>query len=197
MESFVLMVALALAFAFDSKPSIMRQMFPGILWISFLFAGTLGIGKAFRQEEADDTLTGIFLAPGDRWAVFAAKTAVAYIFMVSTEILTVPIFFILWHEPWNARMGLWMSVLLLGALGLVEVATLLAAMTVSIKNPEITLSFLLIPLEIPVLIMAVQATADIVSPKVSHIGLWIHGLIAYDAIFLALPLMISSYLWEV
>lgn len=201
MVTFVLMVLLVFAFALDSLSQVLRQIFPGMLWITFLFAGILGINKAFQREEAEDTLTGLLLAPGDRLAVYAAKMTVAFLFMLVTELVSVPAFFILFNFNFNAgfavHVGGFLVTLVLGALGLVEISTLLAAISIHVKNGDMLLSLFVIPLEIPVLIMAVQATAGVLMPSPPHVSLWIHGLIAYDLIFMAVGLMLSDYLWEV
>ncbi|WP_053959311.1 heme exporter protein CcmB [Sulfobacillus thermosulfidooxidans] len=197
MVTFVLMVLLVFAFAFDSLNQVLRQMFPGMLWMTFLFTGILGINKAFQREEAEDTLTGLFLAPGDRLAVYAAKMTVAFLFMLVTELISIPAFFIIFDERVAMHVGGFFAILVLGALGMVEIATLLAAISIHVKNGDMLLSLLVIPLQIPVLIMAVQATAGVLMPNPPHLSLWIHGLIAYDLIFLALGLMLSDYLWEV
>lgn len=197
MFAFILMVVVVFGVALGGRRSGLQSAFPGILWVAFLFAGTLGIGRGFAREVPEDALTGLLLAPGDRAAVFGAKLAVAFLFMVTVELVSSPIFFIILqeHEP-----GRWIPfgvVLVLGAAGFAGVGTLLAAMAVNVRGGEMILPVLMLPLELPVIVTAVSATRAALMVAGPSPWPWIKGLGAYDVIFLALPMMLYEYVWEV
>lgn len=197
MMAFVLMIIFLFAFAVGTSRVNMTGVFPGILWMAFLFGGMISIGRTFSREVPEDTLSGLILAPGDRMAIFLAKVMTAFLFMMMMEVVASPIFFVLFNEPWTGAWGLYLLVLILGTIGFVGVGTLLAAMSAHLRSGEIILPVLLVPLEVPVMITAVQATTAVLSRPPGNPWLWLHGLMAYDAIFLALPLVIYEYLWEV
>lgn len=197
MMAFVLMTVFLFAFAMGSTSARISAAFPGILWMAFLFAGMIGMKTIFGHEMPEETLTGLILAPGDRAAVYLAKMAGSFIFMALVEAASTPIFFALLQEPWPKRWGLLALVLTLGALGFVEVGTLFSMIGAQMPSGDLILTTLLIPLEIPVMITAVQATADMLVRGRGSPWLWIHGLMGYDAIFMALSLMLYDYLWEV
>ncbi len=197
MTAFVVMVVFLFAFALDTNRVRLASVFPGILWMSFLLAGMIGMSRTYAHEIPEDTLTGLVLAPGDRMAIFLAKLTSAFLFMAVMELLTTPLFFVFFSEPWNGEWILLGMTLALGGLGIVELATLLSAVSVNLKSAEMVFMLLLFPLEIPVLITTVEATTAILSNPVGNPWLWLHGLLAYDAIFLALPLLLYEYLWEV
>lgn len=197
MMAFTIMVIFLFSFAVGTSRIPLTTVFPGILWLAFLFAGILGIGQAWGHETQEDTLTGLILAPGDRLAIFLAKLVVAFLFMMVLEVVASPIFFVLFNQPWDGRIGLYMLTLALGAIGFVGVGTLLSALAVNMRAGQMLLPVLLAPLEIPVMITAVQATTVILTSAKDSPWNWLGGLMAYDAIFLALPLLLYDYLWEV
>ncbi len=197
MMAFVIMIVFMFAFAVDAGQVRLSLVFPGILWMAFLFAGMIGISRTYAHEVPEDTLTGLILAPGDRMAIFLAKLTTAFLFMMGMELIATPIFFALFNEPWNGAWGSLLLVLALGALGIVELGTLLSAISANLKSGEMIFTMLMFPFEIPVLITTVEGTHAILSQPAGNPWLWLHGLMAYDAIFLALPLLLYDYLWEV
>ena len=61
----------------------------------------------------------------------------------------------------GGRIGLLLFVVILGTAGLSLLGTLLSAMTVQVRAREVMFPLLILPLVIPVLIGAVQATAGV------------------------------------
>jgi heme exporter protein B len=196
MLAYVVMVVLLFGFALDQSGAQLARSFPGILWMTFLFAGMIAIDKIFGHETPEEAMTGLILAPGDRMAVYLGKLVSTLSFLLMTQGIATPIFFALFNQPWPARAGMFAMILAMGAMGFVEIATLLSLVAVNLPGTGTVLTILLVPLEIPVLISGVQATSDVLGASVGSPWLWIHGLMAYDVIFLALPLMLYDYLWE-
>lgn len=197
MMAFMLMVIFMFGFAVGAAHVDLRGVFPGILWMSFLFAGMIGIGRSFSHEVPEDALLGLVLAPGDRMGIFLAKVFVAFLFMMGMELLATPVFFVLFNEPWVGSLGLFLLILVLGAVGFVGVGVLLSAIAANTRAGDVLIPVALVPLEVPVMITAVQSTTLVLSGNGQASWQWIHGLMAYDVIFLALPLLIYEYLWEV
>ena len=65
---FAVLVILVFNFAFDLRVDNVRQVLPGVLWVTFTFAGTLGLGRSFTAEKDQGSLEGLLLAPVDRSA---------------------------------------------------------------------------------------------------------------------------------
>ena len=53
---FALVVVVLFSFAFDPTAAESRRYGPGLLWISFLFAGSLMLNPSFARERLNDTL---------------------------------------------------------------------------------------------------------------------------------------------
>src|ERR1700739_840095 len=89
-------------FSFDLVPEKVIEMTPALLWLAFLFTGTLGLTQLFEAERSNHCFDGLLLSPMDRGALFLAKTCFNIILMVAVEIVVVPLFLILFNlRSWN------------------------------------------------------------------------------------------------
>src|SRR5438874_5768023 len=70
---FSLMVLVLFNFAFDLRVERAQAVAPGVLWVTFMFAGMLALGRAFARELDRGTLEGLLLSPADRGALYLAK----------------------------------------------------------------------------------------------------------------------------
>ena len=61
-------------FSFDLPPDQVAALAPGLLWLSFLFTGTLGLAQLFTAERENHCLDALLISPLDRAAFFLAKT---------------------------------------------------------------------------------------------------------------------------
>jgi heme exporter protein B len=198
MVAFAMMVALLFGIAVNPLRVHLERVFPGVLWVSYLFAGMLGIGRGFEHEARDDALVGLLVAPGDRLAIFLAKLAVAFLYMFTMELVLLPIFLVLLGQGVAGALWLVVVTLALGTAGFVGVGTLFAAVAANTRSGSVLLPVLLVPFGVPVLILATQATGGILNaftPPVSPWP-WLHALMAYDAVFLGLPLVLYEFIWE-
>ncbi|MGD1997272.1 MAG: heme exporter protein CcmB, partial [Anaerolineae bacterium] len=103
----------------------------------------------------------------------------------------------------SALFDVWLlrpSVLLvtgLGTVGYAAVGTLLAAIAINTRAREVMLPVLLLPLAIPALIAAVQATSGLVEGgTLAEVGGWVRLLIVYDLVIVAVSLVTFDYVLE-
>ncbi len=190
---FALMVLVLFNFAFDLRVERVETVAPGVLWVTFAFAGVLALGRAFAREQDRGTLEGLLLAPVDRSAIYAAKLLGSLTFMLLVEAACLPAFVALFGL--SLDWPLIAAVVLLGTLGLASVGTLLAAMAANTRARELMLPLLLFPLVVPVLIATVKATGQALGgPTDGHP--WLGLLAAYDAIFVAIAFLTFDYVIE-
>jgi heme exporter protein B len=167
----------------------------GVLWVTFAFAGTLGLNRSMATEKDRGCLDGLLLAPVDRAAIYFGKAIGNLIFMFIVELIVLPIYSVLYNTN-LFHPGL-LLVVLLGSIGYVAVGTLLSAMAVQTRTRDILLPILLFPLVIPVLIAAVKASGGFLQGfAFSEVQNWINLLIVYDVIFTAIAFMIFDYVVE-
>ncbi len=194
---FALLVVLIFNFALDLDPKTRTSpnVTAGILWVTFTFAGTLGLNRSMAQEKDRGCLDGLLLAPVDRSAIYFGKLIGNLVFMLVVEAILIPVYSILYNvNLFNPGLIL---VVLLGSIGYVAVGTLLASMAVQTCTRDVMLPLLLFPVVLPVIIGAVKASSAFLQGlEMSEIWPWLNLLIVYDVIFTAIAFMTFDYVVE-
>jgi heme exporter protein B len=191
---FALLILVVFNFAFDLQAENLTALAPGVLWITFIFAGMLGIGRSFAIERDRGTLEGLLLAPIDRSALYLAKTLTNVALMGVVELAAFPVFVALF----NVRPA-WLDVALvaiLGTIGFAGVGTLSAAIAASTRAREIMLPLLLLPLEVPVVIASVKATGVALGARPADTLPWLQLLVGFDVILVAAAILVFEYVLE-
>jgi heme exporter protein B len=195
MLAFAMMETLVFGFALDSGGRMQTDEVAGILWMGFLFAGMLGIVRLFGRETAEDVMVGMAMAPGGRLPVVMAKMAVAWVFCAATASIATSVDVAVFQVPGTRVSVIVVLVMLLGALGLASVGTLLSGLSLNLSGHEVLLPVLTMPFLVPVAIAGMEATGA--AWRGGRPWPWIHALMAYDLIFMVLPLLLYEFLWEV
>ncbi|MBP1908635.1 heme exporter protein CcmB [Methanolobus bombayensis] len=176
-----------------SQTELVEKLAPGVLWVAFTFAGTLGLSRSFAGEMENGCLEGLKLSPIDRSSIYIGKTISNAILMFIVELLTIPIFIVLFNYNISGIPGLAL-VIFLGTFGFVSVGTLLSALSASTRAREIMLPVLLLPLIIPVIIPAVMATGTILTDGgIGSIASELRLLVVYDLIFFVVGQLVFEY----
>lgn len=192
---FALLVIVVFNFAFEPGTEQMEMVAPGILWVSFTFAGVLSFGRSFVQEKEKDCLEGLMLCPIDREVIYLGKMLGSLIFMLVVEAIVFPIFLLLFDLPLFAPMlGL---IAILATVGFVSVGTLFSAMAVNTRAREVMLPILFFPIVTPVIIAAVKASGLVLEDGLwSDISSWLLILAAFDIIFLIVSALVFGFIIE-
>jgi len=192
---FSLLVILIFYFALELDVKARNSITAGALWVTFAFAGTLGLNRSMAVEKDRGCLDGLLLAPVDRSAIFFGKAISNLIFMLIIEAIVLPVYSVMYNIN-LFNLGL-IGVTLLGSVGYIAVGTLLAAMSVQTRTRDVLLPILLFPLVIPVLVAAVKASSGfLLGLDMSEILPWLNILIVYDLIFIAVAFMVFDYVVE-
>lgn len=192
---FALLVILIFNFALELDARERANVTSGVLWVTFTFAGTLGLNRSMAIEKDRGCLDGLLLAPVDRSAIYFGKTLGNLIFMLLVEIIVLPIYSVLYNT--NLFLPGLLLVILLGSVGYVAVGTLLASMAVQTRTRDILLPILLFPVVIPVVIASVKGSGGYLQGiPFDEIMPWINLLIVYDVIFTAVAFMVFDYVVE-
>ncbi len=153
---FALLVILIFNFAIELQPNLRSTITPGVLWVTFAFAGTLGLNRSMAVEKDRGCLDGLLLAPVDRSAIYFGKALSNLAFMLIVAIIVLPVYSVLYNiNVFNPGLLL---VILLGSAGYVAVGTLLSSMAVQTRTRDVLLPVLLFPVIVPVLLAAVKAS---------------------------------------
>lgn len=191
---FSLLVIVTFNFAFDLSGASRAVSGAGALWIAFLFAGVLGFGRTIATERDRGSLDGLLLCPVDRGILYLGKLASNLIFMLIVEIITVPIFGLLFDLPVYRPMMI--AALALGTLGFAGIGTLLATMAAGTKAREVLFPLLLFPVSVPIVIATVRSCALVLSGELTDVPAWLGLTAAFDLIFLTVAFLVFERVVE-
>ncbi len=192
---FALLVILIFNFALELDTRTRSTVTSGVLWVTFAFAGTLGLNRSMAMEKDRGCLDGLLLAPVDRSAIYFGKAIGNLIFMLMVEIIVLPVYSVLYNT--NLFQPGLLLVILLGSIGYVAVGTLLSSMAVQTRTRDVLLPILLFPVAIPVLIASVKASSGFLQGiEMAEIQPWLSLLITYDVVFTAVAFMVFDYVVE-
>jgi heme exporter protein B len=192
---FALLVILIFNFALELDLQAKASTSAGVLWTTFIFAGTIGLNRSLAVEKDRGCLDGLLLAPVDRTVIYFGKAIGNLIFMLIVEAIVLPIFSFLYG--FNVFQPGFLGVVILGSIGYAAVGTLLSTMVVQARTRDILLPILLFPLTLPVIIAAVKASQGFFQNlPLGEFSVWINILVAYDLIFIAVAFMVFDYVLE-
>jgi len=197
MVVFAVLVAVIFVFAGDPTQADLRRLGPGALWVSLLFAGALGFGRWFAQEERNQALQGLLVSPVDRAALFAGKWAGATIFLLALECALVPAAVTMYQLDLR---GSWPELALLLAvvtIGYSALGTFFAAVAARTTAGELLLPILLFPLSVPLLLAGAEGgQALIEGGRSGDYWNWLSLAVAFDVIFGTVCTLAFEYVIE-
>ena len=194
---FALIVILIFSFSFSMDPPAVKKFISGIIWVAFVFTGIIGLGRSFSVEIQNDCLENLKMSPIPKGAIFLGKLTANLIFMLTVELILFPLFVIFFNLDMVETLPLVLLIFLLGTLGFSAVGTLFSAMTVQIRTREVMLPILLLPLAVPVIIGAVEATRGALNrDPLALYGQWIQLLLVFDIIFTVVSFWAFEWILE-
>lgn len=189
---FALLVIVIFSFSFELRVENIVQVAPGVLWVTFVFAGTLELNRSLALEMENDCLDGLFLAPMDRSAIYFGKMLGNLIFISAIEALMLPIFSVVFDL--NLILPSLLLTIFLGTIGFAAVGTLLSAIAVNTRAREVMLPVLLFPILLPVVISVTKVTGGILDGvPLGDLAHWLRFLVAFDIIFLVVSFMTFDF----
>jgi heme exporter protein B len=192
---FSILVILIFNFALDLDAQTRATVTSGVVWVTLVFAGTLGLNRSMAVEKDRGCLDGLLLAPVDRTAIYFGKALGNWVFMLIVAAILLPLYSVLYNT--NLFLPGLVLVILMGTAGYTAVGTLLSAMAVQARTRDILLPILLFPVVVPVLIAAVKASSGYLQGLgMEDIQPWLSLLGAYDVIFTAAAFMVFDYVVE-
>ena len=190
-------VALVLfAFALGPDRAPMAKGAPGLFWVAVLFSSVLAIQRSVSVESVDGARDGLRLSGLDPAGQFLGKTlSVAAQLVVLEVVLGLGVVLL-----YGANIEtFWLIVVScgLGTIGLAAAGTLYGALSAGLRVKETLLPFLLLPVVAPVLLAGtLMWQAALTGGTPSNGTPWFHLLIAFDAVYLALGVVVYGPIQE-
>ena len=182
-------------FAFDLTPESITRMTPALLWLAFLFTGTLGLAQLFHPERINHCLDALLMSPLDRGALFLAKTAFNLVLMTAVEAVVMPLFWILFNlDGWHL-LPLLFLVSVLGTVGFCVLGTMLSAITLRARARELLLPLILFPLMVPIILATIRCMENILATGgIGAAAPWLRLLLGFDVIFVTVGILIFDWI---
>jgi heme exporter protein B len=194
---FALLVIIIFIFSVDLSIVKANEVGPGVLWVAFLFAGTMGLNRSFMLEKENGCLEGLILTPADRTAIYFGKLISNLIFLLVMEIFILPLFMIFFNVDLISFLGPLLIVIFMGTLGFCAIGTLLSSLSSNLKTREIMLPILLYPLIVPVVIAVVKMTGQVLDGKsLGTMMNWVGLTLAFDIIFIGVSILTIDHILE-
>jgi len=171
-------------FAWDSTAVSAMDLAPGVLWVTFTFAGLLGLQRSFGVEMQDRAIDALLVAPIERESIYLGKVIANILFVTAVLLVAIPGVALFYNLPFGRAIAAFAPVALLAALGLVTIGTLFSSMTVNTRMAEMLLPMLSLPFFVPIVMASAQASTRLLAGRpLAEAAPWLKILLAFDIVF--------------
>lgn len=165
MAGFTVLVGVLFNYAID--PTLVRaeDVASGLMWVTVIFGGTLGLGRTFELEAQDGAFQGVLMTPAPRDALFLGKVLSNSVLVLIVALFVMGVFGVFFHLDWGGHPLAVAAALALGTVGFVAVGTLFSAVSSGTALGGSLLPVLLFPLLVPVVIYGTSATGRLLADR--------------------------------
>jgi heme exporter protein B len=192
---FGVVVAAVFSIPMDLAADQKRLVAGSLLWLATLFSGIVAMDRSFAAERDENCWEALLLYPLSATAIYLAKLAVNTVALAALQALLVPLFVVLFGVSWTAHPWALLGVAAAGNLGIAAVGTLASAVTAGIRQNTGLLVLLVLPIVIPVVLAAAEATRLLGDP---HLGplwwRWFELLVAFAVVFVTAGAVLIDFI---
>lgn len=183
---FALLCVVVFAFGFLREGRAAEEQVPGVLWVTLLFTGTVGLLRLFAAEEEAGTLDLVARTRAGTGPLFWSKALLQLAFSGIVTAFLLPVVLVFFDARLHG-LGWVLTSLALGLVGQAVLGTLSAALLVQVRLREALLPLVLYPLLAPLLLGGVKVTALAMgqAPEDAMFG-WLELMVAFDAVVVVL-----------
>jgi heme exporter protein B len=194
---FGILVVFLFNFAFEPGREESLRLLPGVLWVSFAFAGVLCFNRSFAVERENACLEGMALAPVDSGLIYLGKMLANLLFLSIAECVMVFAAGLWYNFSFVPSLRWFALITFVCTVGYVAVGTTFGAIAANTHMREVMLPVLQFPVAVPVLIAGIEATTAALKgdPPSSYAG-WIKLAAGFDVIFTVLSYLLFEYVLE-
>ncbi len=165
MGAFAVLAGVLFNYSLDRTIVRPQDVAAGLIWMTLVFGGLLGIGRTFNLEAQDGAFQGVLTSPVPKDAIFLGKTLANFLILYIVALLVVAVFMLFFGLQLGSSPLMLALTLALGALGFVALGTLFSAVSSGTHMGETLLPILIFPLLLPMIIYGVSATARILADR--------------------------------
>jgi heme exporter protein B len=168
----------------------------GFIWLTVFIAGTMGLDRSFAAEHEEGCWDALRMYPVSPGVVFTAKTLLNWLVYCAAAGTSIMLCAVLSDTVLLIRPAI-LLVAVLASLAFAAIGTLVAAVTNTLKRRSNWIALLLLPLVIPVVLGAGEATWLVIEGRLdSMFWNWLQLLAAFAAIFLITGAFVFEFLME-
>jgi heme exporter protein B len=192
--SFSVSVLLLFSFALDPTSEQTMEIGGGVLWMIFLFAGTLVFNRSFAREIPNDCLDALVASPASSAAIFLGKCFAGFTMMLIVEVLSIPVFSLFFGGRILAHPLQLIAALLLATWSVTIMGTTFSALTVNLRLRELMLPVLVYPMLLPAMLAAFRLLTVLVAGQAigDEDTQWFRVLFGFDLMFTCLALALAD-----
>jgi heme exporter protein B len=165
MAAFAVLTGILFSYTLDTTRLRPQDVAAGLIWMTIVFGGLLGVGRTFHLENQDGAFQGILMSPVPRDAVFLGKTLANFLLVYMIAILVLGVFTFLFALEIRSSVWALLLALALGSLAFVALGTLFAAVSSGTRMGETLLPILVFPLLLPVVIWGGVVTGRLLAGR--------------------------------
>jgi heme exporter protein B len=167
---FVIVVSL-FPLVLGSKPTLLINIAPGVIWVAALLANLLSLNRLFQDDFQDGSIMHMFVSEQSLTLILYIKMLVYWLTSSVPLMVITPLLALMYGLHFNTTLWLLLT-LLLGTPILAGLGAVISALTVGLANSGVLLALLILPLMVPVLIFAAN------SVQLVSVGIAINGQLA-------------------
>jgi heme exporter protein B len=159
--AFFVIVASLFPLGLDPDSRLLRNIAPGVVWVSALLASMLGLGRLFSADYSDGTLEQMLITPQPLLLIVAGKILAQWLITGIPLVLISPLLGLQFGLSSNEARTLAVSLLtgipvlnLIGAIG--------SALTPGIRGGGLVVALIVLPLCVPVLVFGAGGNVPLV-----------------------------------
>lgn len=153
---FLLMVVVLFPIAVGPNDTVLSTIAAGVIWVAALLSALLSFDRLFKNDFRDGSLEQLLLLPVPSFVVALGKILAHWLTSGLPIVVLSPLLGLLMNLSEHAY-GTLMVSLLLGTPVISFIGAIGASLTVSLKQSGVLISLLVLPLFIPLLILATAA----------------------------------------
>jgi heme exporter protein B len=197
MGGFAVLVGVLFNYAIDQAIVAPQDIAAGLIWMTLVFAGVMGVGRTFELEAEDAAFQGVLLSPIPRDALYLGKVTSNFVLVYLVVLLVVGVFGLFFHLDYSNHPFVLLAILALGTLGFVALATLFGAISSGTALGETLLPILVFPLLVPMVVYGVGGTSRLLAGRpVTEVEGNLRMLAAFALVALAVGAGLFRYVVE-
>ena len=165
MAAFAVLTGILFNYTLDTTRLQPQDVAAGLIWMTIVFGGLLGVGRTFHLENQDGAFQGILMSPTPRDSVFIGKNLANFLLLYVIALLVLWVFTFLFALEIGGSIWALLLALALGSLAFVALGTLFAAVSSGTHMGETLLPILVFPLLLPVVIWGGVVTGRLLAGR--------------------------------